>query len=748
MAAAAAGFGQGQRSAALNEIKAVSRTSLKPLRSLPTTCRQCPAGCGIIAYLDGEKLVQILGNPNHPHNLGGICAKGIAGINLANDPERLLYPLKRTGARGAGQWTTITWDEAYSTLEARIKGMIKKRKIKELVIDKGQDDLLLDRFIALLGPASIIDRPALKNLNRDNALTSMTGTSLLREDVARSRFILNFGANPYASHDQFVGFSRRLILAQVEKGAKLFTFDVRMSETAAKSDAWYPLRPGTDAVVALAMARTILDKGLADRNFIDQKINIPLSMIKNHLLPYTLEFAERESGTKAADIEKLAKEFATRKPSIAIAGGGISDHENGTQNVRCVSLLNWLVGNLDQEGGLFFSPPGRNLWPEEAYSPHFPSKLSPALRGIIDLHEAGAAVDAYFAFLSNPAYDSPDCKSAARLLKDEKIVPLLVVMDTHLTETAAVADMVLPAATYLEGWGISRAPSLEITPILNFRQPVLSLLSDAQVLRSPSFNVAKLLEPSFQPRGESKEVGNFCLELARRIGGEVSKGLPFTDTLDFTSRIISSLPALKTEGGLKALKEQGFWLEKIPEEEKRSPALLQRAGAYSETLKQNGQPSLPEYQPIASHKKKKEGEFILTAFKTSLGAGGTANSKWAQEISHENRLWLNRDVAENLGIKNGDKVRVISSAGYLITRALVTSRIHPESVALAEGSGHSAVGNVARALPFESTDRDTKLIWWGKKGSGVNPNEIIESKADPIGGGLALKDTLVRIEKI
>lgn len=115
-----AGLGSMQKPTSVKKT-GVSRTSLKSLRIIPTTCEQCPAGCGINAYLNGDRLVQLLGNPDHPNNRGGICAKGIAGLNLVNDPERLLYPLKRKGPRGDGQWTKITWDEVYSTLAARIK---------------------------------------------------------------------------------------------------------------------------------------------------------------------------------------------------------------------------------------------------------------------------------------------------------------------------------------------------------------------------------------------------------------------------------------------------------------------------------------------------------------------------------------------------------------------------------------------------------------------------------------------------
>lgn len=720
------------------EIKGVSRTSLKSLQAIPTTCEQCPASCGVIAYLDGDRLVQILGNPNHPGNRGGICAKGIAGINLVNDPERLLYPMKRRGERGEGLWTRITWDEAYQTLAERISEMLKKKRINEFVIDKGQNDPLLERFIGAFGSNKIIDRQALKNINRDTAFSTMAGIPYLIEDVGRSRTILNFGANPYANHDYFIPIARRLVKSQVENRARLYTFDVRMSETAARSDAWYPIKAGADGVVALAMSRVIVEEGLEDRNFLEQRTDCKLSELKRHLLPYTLEYAEKESGIRAEEIYRLAKEFATNKPSLAMIGGGISEHENGSENVRCISLLNWLVGNLEKDGGLIIPLPQSNLL--MAHPNHSRSNSGDIIKGITDLRQNSSRIDTYLAILSNPAYDEPDCQSAARLLADKKFVPFLVVMDTHLTETAMLADMVLPAATYLEGWGLSRWDSEDRVSILNLKQPVVSLLSLAQALRSPFFEVGKLIEPSFQPKGESTEIGNFCLELSRYIGEDFSKSLPYNDTLDFITGIISSIPGLKDQGGLETLKSQGLWVEKSPENEKKITEKLQRVELYSK----RGQRSLPEYKPISTQKK--EDEFILTTFKSNLESRGAANSKWAREILHENRLWINKKAAERLDIKNGDLVRVSSSAGSLVTRVLTTNRIHPESLAMAEGLGHKE-GNVARALPFKSSDRDTSLIWWAKEGNGKNPNVVIERRYDPAGGA-ALKDTLVRIEKV
>ncbi len=711
----------------------VSRTSLKRLLAIPTTCDQCPAGCGIIAYLNGERLVQILGNPGHPKNQGSICAKGIAGINLVDDPERLLYPMKRIGPRGSNRWTRITWDEAYLILSSRLKTLLNTKRLDECVVDMGQSDALLDRFIRIVGIVNVIHRPSLKNLNQYSVLEAMTGAPSLIPDVTRSRFILNFGANPYAHHDHYIDLARRLIEARLEKGAKLVTFDVRMSETAAKSDEWHPIRAGTDGCVALAMAHVIIKKGLADTSFFDSKTNASLAILKAHLSQYTPRWAEKESGIKAEDIERLAITYATHKPSIALIGGGATDHENGSQNTRCISLLNWLVGNLEKEGGLLFPRlPGSyestiKSWIED----HTGYKNS--IRSISELKRSNQPVDTYFAYLANPAYSDLDCGESTRILKDENIVPFSAVLETHMTETALLADLVLPAATYLEGWGVKIVHSLDAVPVINLRQPVVSLLSPAKALRSPNFDVGKLLESTFHPQGEAKEVGNFCLELARRIEGNLHKSLPYENTQEYVRDMISTLS--NQEVDLQSLREKGLWLSHTH----HLPPLAERLEIST---------PLPDYQSPPAHREMKTYEFVLTSFKSNVGTKGTENSKWAREILHENRLWMNKDRASELGIKNGDKVRVTSSLGGINLRVLTTHRIHPGSVALAEGLGHTAFGNVAQARKFRSKDKDTQLIWWSKKGKGVNPNEIIEERMDPVGGGLASKDTVIQVHKV
>ncbi len=732
MAGTSLSFGAFPASVSEKKTIGVSRTSLKKLLAIPTTCQLCPAGCGIIAYLNGDRLVQILGNPDHPNNRGGICAQGVSGINLVNDPERLLYPLKRTGPRGSNRWSRITWDEVYLTMASRISRLIKEDRIEEFVVDMGQTDPILMEFISALGSVSLINRPVLKDLNQSTAFESMTGHSSIIPDIEKCRFILNFGANPLANHEYFVGIAHRLIQARIGGGARLVTFDVRMSETAAKSDEWYPVKSGTDGSIALAMAHVIAKNGLADTQFIDRKTNISYEPLKDHISRYTPEWAEMESGMAAKDIERLAVQFVSQKPSVAVLGGGVCDHENGNQTTRCISLLNWLAGNLEKEGGMFFP---RLLW-ERTTGSKF-------VRTIAQLNQEKIPVDFYFAIHANPAYADADCNESARLLRDEKSTPFLVVMDTHMSETAMLADIVLPAATYLEGWGAELAPSLDGFPILNLRQPVVSLISPSRILRSPSFDAGKLLEPTFQPLGEAKELGNLCLRLAQNLGSDIAKKLPYKNTLDYTLKTASSL--LDKNTSFQNLKQSGLWIFQNVQPPANQEAITIELSAQKMT---DGQPSLPTYVPIRSLENKNPHQFILTPYKSNLGTKGMENSKWAREIFHENRLWMNKQKAAQLGIKNGELIRMTSSVGSLALRVLTTNRIHPDSVALAEGVGHSAFGSMAQARKARSKDRDTELVWWSKKGKGENPYSIIENRVDPEGGGHASKDTVVQVQRI
>jgi anaerobic selenocysteine-containing dehydrogenase len=145
-----------------------------------------------------------------------------------------------------------------------------------------------------------------------------------------------------------------LIEGRFQKKAKLVTFDVRLSHTAGNSEEWFPVTPGTDGVVALAMANVIVNDKLHDQQFVQRWLNMPTSQLAQYLSKYTPEMAEKISGIAAADIERIAREFAISQPSVAISGRGVSSHFNGVYNERSTFLLNAVMGNIDIPGGYCF----------------------------------------------------------------------------------------------------------------------------------------------------------------------------------------------------------------------------------------------------------------------------------------------------------------------------------------------------------------------------------------------------------
>jgi anaerobic selenocysteine-containing dehydrogenase len=263
------------------------------------------------------------------------------------------------------------------------------------------------------------------------------------------------------------------------------TFDVRLSNTAGRSNEWFPLKPGTDGIVALAMAHSIIQQGLHDREFLSRWTNYPLPRLVEHLAGYTPEQAEKVSGVKAADIKRLAAEFAQAKPATVLTGRGVSGHQNGVQNERCMMLLSAVVGGIDVPGGCCL--PRKMDMGEPRWKSPFPSSF----QALTALREGKGQPDIYLCYLANPVYAMPNTAEVIKLPKDEKKVPFLVVADTHLTETGALADLLLPMTTYLESWNLESGRPWALF-FVSLRQPVVALGSPCPWGRSD--RLAKRLE--------------------------------------------------------------------------------------------------------------------------------------------------------------------------------------------------------------------------------------------------------------
>ena len=709
--------------APLEKGKSVSRTTGRIRKSIPSVCMMCPAGCGILGYLEYGKVVKLGGNPLDPNSRGRLCAKGIAGINHLYHPERISAPLRRAGKRGDGKWKQVSWDEAFRELSLRLKDLQSEKQHRDFIIRNTWDlssNELAARFASAFGSLTTFHRAILESPNGTYAIQEISGHPMGVGDVAHSRYILNFGANPYETHYLYLPFIQRLIDARLNLGAKLVTFDVRVSQTAGKSDEWFPLIPGTDGMVILAMAQVIANEGLWDKEFIEQNTNLSPSRILRHLSPYTPKKAEAVSGVRASEINRIALEFAQAKPALAIGGGGVLKHMNGACNQRSLLLLNAMVGSLDTKGGFFF-PQGYALDGPDP-KPPMSQRVNPESQNLFTRVSLGSQrVGVLMTHMDNPVYRGPQSKLISQILQDESKIPFHVSIDPFLNESNLHADLLLPEATYLERWDLLSPPPMERVPFIALRQPVS------------------------KPLGQSLPFSDILVELAHRIGGGMERYFRFGKTEHYIEAMIRKIPKLVDAGGIDYLIEKGIWIDP---DLKRQNGFHDKRKARTPSGKFEFDP-LPTYMPIPHHQKLGDKEFHLVTFQWNVHSQSqTANCKWLMEIAHQNPLWINEETAQKIRIESGDRVRITSSVGSLVTPVFVTQGIQPRTVALSDSVGRWYYGRTAQGKPFQSEDPETNLIWWGKHGTGVHPNSIIPSHLDPLGEGQGWMDTVVRIEKV
>jgi len=690
--------------------------AIRPFTLIPSICHQCQAGCGLLGMVVDGELIGVLGNPRYPNNKGGLCTRAIAGVNLVYDPERILYPLKRKKERGGNQWEKISWQEAIREIASRLAELRSKGQSQRFVVQTGVDEgaTPAKSLLKRMGPPILIDDLFLGDLNRIKADELVLGEEGGMADVAHSQFILNFGSNPYESHESYIPFVQRLISARVQNHARLITFDVRLSNTAGRSDEWYPLRPGTDMAVILAICKQILERGLADKAFLTQWTNLSPDQILSYLAPHTPQMAEKESGVPAKEIIKIASDFATLKPSVAFCGSGLTRQPSGTYHQMSILLLNALVGNIDQKGG--YCLPRRIRFEE----PELPSKVS-GIDQLID--EDKRSIGFYLTYLSNPVYADPSGKRIEEILKDGKLIPFYVAADTHITETSLFADIILPAATQFESWGLDSRQAMDRIPYIGLRQPLM------------------------KPRGEAVSFSHMLGMIGKRIEKDIE-----LDEKGYIQAQLKKIKGLEGNDGIKHLEKDGFWMD---QNLSRSYVSYRPSGfktpsrkmeLYASRLKKDGFSPFPVYKENEKKSNLNNGELFLTTFSKNVASQYNPNSKWLSEIFHENPLWINGKTAERLGIKEGEKVEIHSKGMKATVQVHLTQSVHPEVVAIARDLGHWAYGQVAKGKKFKSQDPDTSLIWWDHHKS-FHINWLIQEEKDRVSGGVSWMSSVVKIKK-
>jgi len=775
----------GGRGVAVDKSKGIGSTGRDFDKVVPYTCLVCNIEDGGLAFIKDGRVVKLEGNDKHVSTRGRLCAKGNAGINHVYDPDRILYPLKRTGPRGSGQYKRVSWDEAIGEVADKLKAVIDSGHPNEIMIHWGRDRSggAYGRFMKTLGTNTGVNHTSTCESSKKIGMEPTWGPDIETPDFANTKYILNFGSNILEAAYFHNPYSQRIVEGLAEGKAKLVTFDVRLSNTAAKSDEWFPIFPGTDGIVALAMANVIMSEGLADTNYINTWTNYPADKLAAYLKQYTPEMAERYSGMSAKDIRRIAIEFASVKPATTYTYRGPAKHLYGSYNERCTMLLPIITGNVEVKGGyclprgMGYGQPGDG--PEGGKEPSFLS--SPPhypLAGHKVSHlvpfwikEGKQKIKVLSSYMVCASYTFPAASVWREVLMDEKLIPFSFTVNTHMNEHSSLHDIILPDGSYLERHDPESMPS-SLWPWLGLRQPVVKPLGEAIEAREIFKRIIHTIDPDGK-RG-------------------MKKSWNFKDGEDYVRRQFDNIPGLKEVGGYDFLKKNGVW----PIYGKLDPATGKITGKdgveikaeygipykedpngkvviggrtykgfgtsdgkihiYVKEYEKYGFNPLPVFKPHPWHWNKdgssalKGDEMILTTFKWNVHTQSrTPNVKWLTELVSENPAWINAGTARKLGIKNGDLIRITSSAGYMVTKARVTEGIHPRVVAVSNTFG-TRFGRYATANKMSgpgmhgaADDPDIKNIWW--KAEGVNPNDIIPAVADPIGGSQGWYDTVVKV---
>jgi len=522
---------------------------------IPTICFNCEAACGLLAYVDKDtlKIQKFEGNPVHPGSRGRNCAKGPATLNQVQDPERILYPMRRQGPRGGGRWERVTWDDALDDIAGRIRKALVEGRQKEIMYHLGRPGHELVYLQRVLHAWGIDGHNSHTNVCSSSARAGYAfwhGMDRPSPDHANARFILLLSSHLETGH-YFNPHAQRIIEAKM-RGAKVAVIDSRLSNTASMADYWLSPWPGTEAAILLAMARILVAERRYDRAFVEKWTNweeylreerpdLPVTFDAFHTAleelyaPYTPEFAAEESGVAAATIVEIAR-------AIGAAGGALATHIwrnaaagnlGGWQVARALELLVVLMGAVSTPGGTAPSawhkaipappmmPPPSKVWSELLMPREYPlaffemSFLLPHF-----LREGRGKLAMYFTRVYNPVWTNPDGMSWIEMLTDEAKIERHVCLSPVWSETAWFADYVLPMGHASERHDLM-SQETHAARWIGFRQPVLRVALEK---RGQTFDLTWQAHEA-AGLGQIWEEDEFWIELSWRIDPDGSLGI-------------------------------------------------------------------------------------------------------------------------------------------------------------------------------------------------------------------------------
>jgi molybdopterin guanine dinucleotide-containing S/N-oxide reductase-like protein len=731
----------------------------------------CPDACGVLITIEDGRATRIQGDPEHPVTRGFLCAKVAKYLDRVYSPERVLYPMRRVQPKGAASLR----EGPFGSAQGRLAGTpVPTRAFERISWDEALDEIAhrFRRIVAEYGPESILPYSyggslgALNSASMDRRFFHRLGASQLErsicssageeglksvigiklgtepEQFAHSRYIIAWGSNIHGNNVHlwpFIEEARR-------KGAKLVVIDPYRTRTAKCADWYLPINPGTDAALALGLMHVIINEDLFDADYVSRH-TVGFEDLKARALQYPPEKVARWTGISARDIRKLAREYATERPSVIRVNYGIQRSERGGMSMRAVTMLPCLIGSWKElGGGLQLSLSGAfGLNKEALEMPELMQKALGRPARIVNMVQLGTAlntlaappIQALFVYNSNPAAVCPNHNEVVRGLKRPDL--FTVVHEQFFTDTTDYADIVLPATTFFEHKDLQTAYGHYFAQVSNqAMEPVGECRSNVEMFRALAERMG-FEDECFRETVDSMidralESANPWLQGITRDRLEREHRVRLNFENENSSRAPQSPSAAKAVAENKstivavnrcATQKQGQ-APFLPFADGNFPTPSGKAEFYSETLKGRGlDPVVAFTPPDESRHGSKSSGFPLELL--ARKPDNHLNSSFANLPSVRKmepgigNLEMHPADAEARGIRDGDRVRAFNSRGEIVLQARV--------------DGALPTGVVA-----------ARLDWARFSPGGANINVLTSEKLTDMGNAATFYSVCVEVE--
>jgi thiosulfate reductase/polysulfide reductase chain A len=689
------------------------------LTRVPTYCEVCFWKCAGWVYKNKDgKIWKIVGNADDQHCNGRFCPRGTGGVGMYYDEDRLQTPLLRVSDRGKQEFKPVSWDEALAYVAVKMKDISTKYGPESMALfTHGSGSAYYTTLFKAFGSTNIAE-PSYAQCRgpRDEAFFATFGEEAYSPeitDLRDTKCLVLIGA--HIGENMHNGQIQEMSDA-IDKGATIITVDPRFSTAASKSKFWLPIKPSTDIALLLTWIHEIIYNNYYDKAYVE-KYCAGFDQLKEYVKDFTPEWAYGITTLNPSQIRETAKEMADAAPAVIVhPGRHVTWYGDDTQRVRCIAILNALLGSWGRRGG-FYRPSKKSVpsyplpvfpKPNKTWQDAFPGKY-----GYASLTVSNALVDASIPE-NNPAYPIKGwfvngtnlintLPNQANTLKAIQNLNLIVAVDTMPMEITGWADVILPECTYLE-----RYDNIRISP---HRKPAIAV-------RMPAADPTHDTKPGYQIAREL----SLKLDLAGYFPIEKQEEL-----LDWQlKKIGSSLEEMKRIG-VKTFERDADDLYMTEGEEPNFPTDSGKIELYSTALEQLGFDPLPKYTP---HEEPPEGFYRLIYGRAPMHTfSRTANNANLTDLMHENTVWINPKVAKLWNIKNEQYIWLKNQDGIISDfpiKVRITERIRWDSVYMVHGFGHA--------------DKRLKRCY----GKGASDTQLITKVlTDPIMGGTGMRGNFV-----